>query len=271
MCSHLSGQRNITGIVINDEKEPLEFATIFIQGNDCGTYSNSKGEFTLNCDSVKDSVFNIVVSYIGYDSKNLLISGNSELDTIYLMNTTYDLREVVISGSRNVETKIIKLKYKIKKPYFYYQKDINSTYEVASRIDNKRMVTGAIDEIEFIIGAAANGVSPLRIIFYGLDENKQIPSEVLNQTDIIVNLKRGKNIIKLEDYNINIPSTDFYISFEFVHSNEKKSENLDFSIGMIPYESKYPLLEKIGGSDWRRVEDCPKSRALTSIKLRTIK
>lgn len=90
-----SMQAQISGMVQDEEGNPLVGASIVKQGTTIGTTTDFDGNFTLDDVSVGDR---INVSFIGYESKNIMV--NSPVMTITLTSGVA-LSEVIIVGSRN--------------------------------------------------------------------------------------------------------------------------------------------------------------------------
>lgn len=90
----LSAQNNlITGKVADSaSKEPVVGATISIRYKNAATSTNASGEFTIDA-SAQDE---LVVSYIGYESKTLKITG--DYLQIILAQSSTQLNEVVVTA-----------------------------------------------------------------------------------------------------------------------------------------------------------------------------
>lgn len=84
----------VEGRVIDSESnEPLPGCTIMVKGTSNGTASDINGKFTL---SVPDPNSTIIISFVGYESKEL--KANSSFDNIALKASTVSLDEVVVIG-----------------------------------------------------------------------------------------------------------------------------------------------------------------------------
>lgn len=91
-----SAQNTITGKVFDKEtKEPLFGVTIFIPNTQTEATTDSKGNFTLTSENKIDT---IKISFIGYKTQTLAISGNSV--NIALEASTASLKEIIISANR---------------------------------------------------------------------------------------------------------------------------------------------------------------------------
>ena len=106
----LQGQIQINGIVKNSgTKKPLPFATITSE-NGNSTIADVDGKFNLMLTSSPNS---ITITYVGYESKTISISGKSTYLTIPLLPKISELKEVSISNStaaNEIISKVIELK-----------------------------------------------------------------------------------------------------------------------------------------------------------------
>ena len=83
----------IKGIITDDKGSPLPGASVKIKGSSKGTSSNEKGEFTL---SVPENTM-LVFSYVGYDNKEILVAGKTELN-VQLSPSIKTADQVVVIG-----------------------------------------------------------------------------------------------------------------------------------------------------------------------------
>src|SRR3984885_10565749 len=90
----VTAQTRITGKVIgSDDSRPVIGATVKIQGTNVGVVTDVNGSFVINANT--NDV--LVISYIGYQQKNVTVTGAS-LGTIVLNVTNNTLNEVVVTG-----------------------------------------------------------------------------------------------------------------------------------------------------------------------------
>jgi RimJ/RimL family protein N-acetyltransferase len=102
----------LTGTVTNAKGEPLEAATVFIDGSKKITATNAKGEFAFSDLSL--GTYHIVVNMLGYASvkKDIVIAGKPETLGISLLQKAIDLKTVVIGdGSQRKNFLKIFMKY----------------------------------------------------------------------------------------------------------------------------------------------------------------
>lgn len=126
----------ITGIVVESNNVPIEFATVIIADNDTqkgitGATTNEKGEFNITTTA---SNFYIEVSFIGFENKkiqNLPIKNNRiELGKIILSEDQSQLDEVVVRAEKSQTV------FKLDKRVFNVGSDLSSTGASALEILN---------------------------------------------------------------------------------------------------------------------------------------
>ncbi|HET8861219.1 carboxypeptidase-like regulatory domain-containing protein [Marivirga sp.] len=82
--------------IFNEKRNPVEFASIVNQNNKKFTYSNERGEFTLEVSEGDTLVF----SHVNYeDLKINILSKNKISDTIFLTKKSHVLNEVIVKPS----------------------------------------------------------------------------------------------------------------------------------------------------------------------------
>lgn len=89
------GQIKITGTVVDEANEGLPGASIVVKGTSKGTDTNLDGKFELVAGSESGT---IVISYLGYKTKEVAYSGAGDLGMIQLIEDDNILNEVVIKG-----------------------------------------------------------------------------------------------------------------------------------------------------------------------------
>jgi TonB-dependent starch-binding outer membrane protein SusC len=85
---------NITGRVLDNQKEAIVGATVRVKGTSNGTATDLKGMFTLN--NVLNTAL-LEVSYIGYLTQEIAVDGRNTIDIVLLPNNTL-LDQVVVVG-----------------------------------------------------------------------------------------------------------------------------------------------------------------------------
>ena len=62
---------NITGLVTNENKQPLPYSTIRIMNRKIGCLSDSTGRFSLHVKGLNDKNDTLLISYLGYETKKI--------------------------------------------------------------------------------------------------------------------------------------------------------------------------------------------------------
>ena len=96
------GQFTVTGKVVDSTtKEPLFGASVFAQNTTSGTTTNREGEFSL---SLKSGGYELIVSFTGYQSREIRISNNDNNPLqIDMTKQEKAMEEVVIRSSNEVK------------------------------------------------------------------------------------------------------------------------------------------------------------------------
>jgi outer membrane receptor protein involved in Fe transport len=108
----LQAQTTVTGTVTDATKDPLIGANVVLKGTTSGTTTDFDGNFTLVVS--EKAPFTLVVSYLGYATKEVQITQSVSGLSIVLEEESSMLTEVVVSASR-VEEKILESPVTIEK------------------------------------------------------------------------------------------------------------------------------------------------------------
>jgi hypothetical protein len=150
---NLSGQV-ITGHIVNDQAEPVPYATIFIQELKEGTITNSQGKFSLQA---SPGSYHIVIRSLGYHQIEREVAVNR--DTVFLdlvmQPQTFEIREVLVFPGKEDPAYYIVRKAMAKAAYYrekikHYEADlyiksnfrftnIPRLYENRMEIDGRKM------------------------------------------------------------------------------------------------------------------------------------
>lgn len=84
-------------------KEPLIGASVGVKGGGKATSTSLNGTFKLNLDNGDGTV--LVVSYIGYITKEITLSGTTNLGDIELKSSASSMHEVVVTGDVAIDRK----------------------------------------------------------------------------------------------------------------------------------------------------------------------
>ena len=94
----LSAQTTITGIVTDEDGEPLIGAGVMVEGTTTGTITGIDGDYML---SVPSNATNLVFTFIGLADQVVPISGRTKIDVVLKADQTF-LDEVVVVGYATV-------------------------------------------------------------------------------------------------------------------------------------------------------------------------
>lgn len=87
---------NVKGVVVDEKGEPIIGANVFVKGNTAlGTVTDFDGNFILQ--NVERGI-NLVVTYIGYNEHEFLVTGDKTNYQIVLREDSHNLDEVVVVG-----------------------------------------------------------------------------------------------------------------------------------------------------------------------------
>jgi len=92
-------ERVVTGVITNQDNEPIPGANVVIKGTTQGTTSDFDGRYSV---SVADENAVLVVSFIGYVTQEVAVQGRTKID-ITLASDIRALEEVVVVGYGEVK------------------------------------------------------------------------------------------------------------------------------------------------------------------------
>ena len=91
----------ISGLITDENSEPLPFATISVQGTTEGTLSDVDGKYTISV--AASETLTLVFSYTGYAPQEILVAGRSVIDVQMKSSTLLD--DVIVVGYGNSSVK----------------------------------------------------------------------------------------------------------------------------------------------------------------------
>lgn len=93
-CSNGKAQTKINGTVLDDEKKPLDAATVMVKGSSTATTTNSAGNFSV--DASGNDV--IVVSHVGFAAIEIPVSGRKNIVVSMIRGNGRDLDAVIVTA-----------------------------------------------------------------------------------------------------------------------------------------------------------------------------
>lgn len=97
-------QTTVSGTIVDSEGEPLIGVNVLVEGTVLGTITDIDGQFTLTVQS--QPPFNLVVSYVGYETQRIEVSASTTQIDVQLEESTLLGQEVVVSASRVEESSL---------------------------------------------------------------------------------------------------------------------------------------------------------------------
>lgn len=92
-----------TGRIIDENGEPLIGATVLVQGTTMGAFTDVNGEYQFPLANVNNGPVNLVVSYVGYETRIISFTSPAEManpEDIVLNMSSVTLDEVVVTADR---------------------------------------------------------------------------------------------------------------------------------------------------------------------------
>ncbi|WP_162052526.1 DUF5686 and carboxypeptidase regulatory-like domain-containing protein [Pontibacter pamirensis] len=131
--------QGIEGTVMNQEGEPLPFATIFIVNLKNGSSCNANGQYKLNLPA---GTHTVQVKYIGYEAQQVQVEVKNEWQTLNfkLKAQTFALKEVQVKGKGEDPAYTIMRKAIAKKKFHLLQYD---SYQMKAYIKGTGQLTNA--------------------------------------------------------------------------------------------------------------------------------
>ncbi|MCX7862900.1 MAG: TonB-dependent receptor [Bacteroidales bacterium] len=97
----VSSQTTLSGKVTDEENNPLPMANIVLENTFIGTFSNTKGEFTIK--NIKTGTYTLKVSFIGYETHSQQIEVRENMQPIFisLKRSPLIADEIIVQATRN--------------------------------------------------------------------------------------------------------------------------------------------------------------------------
>jgi outer membrane receptor protein involved in Fe transport len=99
-CATAFSQTTITGLVVDDNEQPVPGANVIVVGTTTGTITDFDGGFILTVN--QDPPFTMQASNIGFESASIEVTANNQ-ELRFILKEGTSLDEVVISASRTPE------------------------------------------------------------------------------------------------------------------------------------------------------------------------
>src|SRR5215213_5345459 len=112
----------VTGIVQDEQGNPLSYASITVKGTTKGAITNTEGKYTLNLTAGN---YTLICQYVGFkkEEKNITIDANSLVVNFKLSIQEVTMQEVIIKRGDDPALEIIRNTIKKRN---YYNKQVDS-------------------------------------------------------------------------------------------------------------------------------------------------
>ena len=91
-----STDRDLSGVILNERKEPVAGASVMIQGTNQGTLTDANGRFRLSIPA--NQTVTLLISSVGYQNQTIEVNSNTSSVNVTLNTNIGNLNEVVVIG-----------------------------------------------------------------------------------------------------------------------------------------------------------------------------
>ena len=95
-------QTKVSGIVLDDSKQPIAYATVAFKNSAEGIIADENGKFYLES---KKTYTTIVASFVGYKDKEISLSGTFNYDLKIVLENANEIAEVKVYGGKTSKKK----------------------------------------------------------------------------------------------------------------------------------------------------------------------
>ena len=131
---------SIQGTILDENDQPISFATIAINNSTLGTESSDEGTFHFK--GLKSGSYTLIVSYLGYKSNtlNLELADNEQFSTIIRIEPSSNkLDEIVVTGTlKEVNRLESPVPVEVYNPKFFKKNPTTNIYEALQNINGVR-------------------------------------------------------------------------------------------------------------------------------------
>lgn len=106
VVSGYAQQMDISGKVLDSNKEPLIGVTVLLKGSTSGTVTDIDGNFFIKASKGET----LVISYIGYKTQEILLASDKATLVVELLEDSEMLDEVVVIGYGTMRKKILRVR-----------------------------------------------------------------------------------------------------------------------------------------------------------------
>ncbi len=133
ILTKITFSQEINGIVMH-KNQPIPFAKIYVIGTSNGTFANSRGEFTLVANSLKDT---ITIISNGYRETSITAEELLRVPIVKLAIYRHNLSEVIVSNKKKLAKSIIKSVIENRNKNDYFNRTFSVNLYTKSTLDSK--------------------------------------------------------------------------------------------------------------------------------------
>jgi len=215
---HVSSQV-IKGLILDAHTdESIPYAEIY--STKFGCITDEKGNFELDNHLIENSD-TIYIKCLGYEEVKISYSSlyQDSINTFRLRRKSFNIDEAVVFAEKPKRT--VKQGFYKKKAIGSYGTTGTIGRQVAIYIDNKKEQKGKIKKIHFYIRKQGNPTDKFRVHIYEAKDKDSPPLKDLLTESLYTNAEKGDEWVSvdLEKYNLDYPTSGFFISLEFLESS----------------------------------------------------
>lgn len=207
-------QSVVHGIIVDIADKPIEFVHISINSTIQGTYTNAKGEFTIENLNQKDS---LKLSCIGYERKAIAVKDLK--DKIVLTGNSVNIKEVTIERKKKNKSFMIGY-YKMRSPLPYtHGSQINSTLATFIPYES----TPAIIETILLPIKNMEDSTRLKVYLFEISKDGKPGNELFSKLLLSDEIS---NKIDISDQQIRMPAKGVFVALEWLNEYNIKFEDI---------------------------------------------
>ena len=231
-------QTKVSGIVLDDAKQPVSYATVAFKNSPEGVIADENGKFYLES---KKTYTTLAVSFVGYKDKEVELTGEHNYDLKIVLENSNEIAEVKIYGGKtskknNPALDILRKIWERKKKnglrqfnHYQYDKYEKIEFDINS-IDSSFMKRKIFNKVEFIFQhvdtSAITGKNFLPI-FINETMTKVYGDNEKNRTKDVLQANKYSGFGNANNDGVNAFLKDLYADYD-IYNNYLKFFDKDF-------------------------------------------
>ena len=231
-------QTKVSGIILDDAKQPVSYATVAFKNSAEGVIADENGKFYLES---KKTYPTLVISFVGYKDKEISLSGEHNYDLKIVLENANEIAEVKVYGGKtskknNPAIDILRKIWERKKKnglrqfnQYEYDKYEKIEFDINS-IDSTFMKNKIFKNVEFIFQhvdtSAITGKNFLPI-FINETKSKVYGDNLKNKTKDVLEANKYSGFGNANNDGVNAFLKDLYADYD-IYNNYLKFFDKDF-------------------------------------------